>query len=204
MADSNKLDDQKEDWYKVYNKIPNPEFPNFPVTFLNVSLLILGASITMKIVFALYLSSMGNSDLFSARGEITNIFLGGDGKVTYFDLRSSGSVERYHSFLGKVWPGMASLKKGEVVDVLAWEQGKPFEYPDPRPHYYIWKMTKGSEIIIRGDDIRVLKEKSDNTLNRFSNWILLFSTILTAAAYTRHLKLRADTNQNNRADQKRR
>ena len=193
MAESNNRENQKENSYIEYNSNPDLSLLNTPVTFLNVSIMILIASIVMKICFALWTSSMASSDLFTVHGKIVGIYIGGDGRETYIDLESAGNVNRYKSSLGRAWPGMTSLKKGDLIDITAWEQGQAGEYNDSYPHYYIWQLTRGNEVIVRGDDVNKVKRESDNSINRFANLSLLFGTILAAAAYVRHLRIRSVT-----------
>ncbi len=134
---------------------------------------------------------MGSSDLFTKEGTIENIYIGGKGRQTYIDVQSSGNVDRYRSLLGKIWPGMSNLKEGDKISVTAWEQGQAGEYREPYPIYYIWQLSKGSEVIIRAEDMSKLKKLNEYNINRFADWSLLLGTILVGVAYMRHKKLKA-------------
>jgi hypothetical protein len=194
MSVPNDEKEQKDDWYKVYNVKSNRDSIELPKTFLGWAFFIFVTSLIIKICFALWTSSMASSALFSIHGKISEIYIGGEGRQSYVELEPDGKVNQYKSFLGQVWPGMTTLKKGDLVDITAWEQGQAGEpaYRDPYPHYYIWQLTKGRDVIIRGDDISKLKSDSDNSINRFANWIMVFSSTLMAIAYIRHLRLRSD------------
>ncbi len=141
---------QKDDWYKVYNVNTNPDSLNLPKTFLGISFLIFVTTLIIKICFALWTSSMASSDLFTVHGKISKIYIGGAGRQSYIELELGGKVNQYKSFLGQVWPGMTTLKKGDLVDITAWEQGQAGEpaYRDPYPHFYIWQLNKGNEAIM--------------------------------------------------------
>jgi len=169
------------------------ELPKLPKTFLGFTFMIFAFSAIIKICLVMWTSSMASSDLFTVHGKISAIYTGGSGRQSYIELEPGGKVNQYKSFLGQVWPGMTSLKKGDLVDITAWEQGQAGKYKDPYPHFYIWHLTKGHDVIIRGEDISKLKSNSDNSINRFANWILLFSSTLMAIAYIRHLMIRSDT-----------
>ncbi|MEW6715846.1 MAG: hypothetical protein AB1306_12280, partial [Nitrospirota bacterium] len=116
----------------------------------------------MKAVFLLYYSSPPSDNLLSVHGEIQSVFLGGNGKATWLMVRADDRDGRYYSLTGKVWPGMANLRKGDIIDITAWEQpSSRRRAPFVIPEYWIWQMSKGVEIIINPDNVRALQEKDN-------------------------------------------
>lgn len=159
------------------------------LSLLKSCLWIFVAAILLKVVFLLFYSKTPSDiGLFSVHGEIQSVFLGGNGKATWFNVKDNNSEGRYYSFTGKVWPGMFNLKKGDIIDITAWEKPGSRDM-QLRQEYWIWKLNRGSEIIVDPENVRALKEQMDNHINEFSNWSLLISGVLLAFASIRHLKI---------------
>lgn len=162
------------------------------LSMLKSSLWIFATAILLKaVLLSVYSKTPSDIGLLSVHGEIQSMFLGGNGKATWLTVKNNEHENKYYSFSGKVWPGMFNLKKGDIIDITAWEKSGARDL-QWRREYWIWKLGRGSEIIVNPEDVKAVKEQMDNDINQFSNLALLVSGVLLAFAAIRHFRSQSE------------
>lgn len=129
-------------------------------------------------------------ELLHITGTVTEVRLGGQGRATKLEVKSSYGTHIYSSYYGKVWPGMERIKTGDKVYILA-ERNK-FNKNElfSGKSYYIWELKHQGQIIINYNDVIKFVGEKEAMVNRYINyWLVISFFFLMYALVRRDLQI---------------
>jgi len=127
------------------------------------------------------------NNLIFVDGVVKKLKLGGQGKSTYFKIKSDRGTDHYSSYYGKVWPGMERIHIKDQVQMLAERNKLKRGELLTGKQYYIWELIHENQVIVSYDDIRNLVKGKEENLNQYANVILACSAIFLLLACYRKI-----------------
>jgi len=154
-------------------------------TLLSAAVYIFLLTLVAKGFFLFAIKHPSKEKLLYVQGIVKEVRLGGDGKSTSFLIESDKGTYRYSSYYGKVWPGMELIEPGDRVRVFVERDKLNKNELITGKKYYIWELIHNDQVVVAYNDVRDLVERTETTVNKYLNGILIASAILLIFAYIR-------------------
>jgi hypothetical protein len=180
---------QKAKWFE--NKFLKKDISKIKLLVISIivfcfSLLIWGLSLYVSII-----PSKENLEFFE--GSIEKITYGGLASPEFLYLKQNGELVKFRfkyttdrESRERLKSNIEEIKAGDYVEILA-DKTIFGSNDDELYHYWIWQIIKGDKIILSYDEVKSFSEKKDKEFRTFADKIMLFSSILLAFAFIRHL-----------------
>jgi hypothetical protein len=140
-------------------------------------------AVCAKMIFLFDSSHPLKEDLLPIQGSVYEVKLGGNGSATYLMVKSKFGTHRYSSYYGKVWPGMELIRVNHRVDLLAEKDKLNKSELFTGNCFYIWELIHRDKRIIRYEDVRMMVQGKEASINKYINIWLVFSFVLLIVVY---------------------
>jgi hypothetical protein len=156
-------------------------------TLLSIAGYIFIITVAAKLIFIYGSRHPMKEDLLPVEGIVTQVRLGGQGRSTWFRIESEYGTQRYSSYYGKLWPGMARIRPGDRVQVLAERDRLKKNDLFTGKTYYIWEMIHSDQVVVAYDDVRRLVLEREAAINPYANGFLAAAAVFLVVAFARRI-----------------
>lgn len=127
------------------------------------------------------------SELDISEGVIQSTQIGGDGEATSIVVWVKSKPRTFRSFLGRAWPGMERLKRGDAVRVASAPDRAPRGRSGSASHPWIWELsrTNTGESIVTYDAMRAHWVAGHAAMNQLLNVFGVLGLALLGAGLLR-------------------